>query len=85
MGGTTETLRSRSNPLRQNRTVRAGRGTTAIFEGSGQTAWRGRERTAATQHETVRKQLRAIYEKTDTNRQPELIRLLLHLPHNAVR
>jgi DNA-binding CsgD family transcriptional regulator len=38
-----------------------------------------------TQHETVRKQLRAIYQKTSTNRQPELIRLLLHLPHNAVR
>jgi DNA-binding CsgD family transcriptional regulator len=38
-----------------------------------------------TQHDTVRKQLRSIYEKTSTNRQPELIRLLLHLPHNAVR
>lgn len=38
-----------------------------------------------TQHETVRKQLRAIYQKTSTNRQPELIRLLLHLPHNAVQ
>jgi DNA-binding CsgD family transcriptional regulator len=38
-----------------------------------------------TQHETVRKQLRAIYQKTATNRQPELIRLLLHLPHNAVQ
>lgn len=37
-----------------------------------------------TQHETVRKQLKAIYQKTSTNRQPELIRLLLHLPHNAV-
>lgn len=38
-----------------------------------------------TQHETVRKQLRSIYQKTATNRQPELIRLLLHLPHNAVQ
>lgn len=38
-----------------------------------------------TQHDTVRKQLRSIYEKTSTNRQPELIRLLLHLPHNAIQ
>lgn len=38
-----------------------------------------------TQHETVRKQLRSIYQKTATNRQPELIRLLLHLPHNAIQ
>lgn len=38
-----------------------------------------------TQHETVRKQLRSIYQKTSTNRQPELIRLLLHLPHNALQ
>lgn len=38
-----------------------------------------------TQHETVRKQLRSIYQKTATNRQPELIRLLLHLPQAAVR
>ena len=37
-----------------------------------------------TQPETVRKQLQSIYQKTSTNRQPELIRLLLHLPHNAV-
>ncbi|HYF17210.1 MAG TPA: helix-turn-helix transcriptional regulator [Ramlibacter sp.] len=37
-----------------------------------------------TQHETVRKQLRSIYQKTDTNRQPDLVRLLLHLPHTAV-
>ncbi|RYF13819.1 MAG: helix-turn-helix transcriptional regulator [Comamonadaceae bacterium] len=37
-----------------------------------------------TQHDTVRKQLRSIYQKTATNRQPELIRLLLHLPHNAL-
>ena len=38
-----------------------------------------------TQHDTVRKQLRSIYQKTATNRQPELIRLLLHLPHNAIQ
>lgn len=38
-----------------------------------------------TRHDTVRKQLRSIYQKTSTNRQPELIRLLLHLPHNAVQ
>ncbi|MEJ8836309.1 helix-turn-helix transcriptional regulator [Ramlibacter sp. AN1133] len=38
-----------------------------------------------TQHDTVRKQLRSIYEKTATNRQPELVRLLLHLPHQAVQ
>jgi DNA-binding CsgD family transcriptional regulator len=36
------------------------------------------------QHETVRKQLGSIYQKTSTNRQPELIRLLLHLPHNLI-
>ena len=36
------------------------------------------------QHDTVRKQLRAIYQKTSTNRQPELVRLLLHLPHTSV-
>jgi DNA-binding CsgD family transcriptional regulator len=36
-----------------------------------------------TQHDTVRKQLRSIYQKTATNRQPDLVRLLLHLPHNA--
>lgn len=38
-----------------------------------------------TQHDTVRKQLRGIYQKTSTNRQPELVRLLLHLPHNALQ
>jgi DNA-binding CsgD family transcriptional regulator len=38
-----------------------------------------------TQHDTVRKQLRSIYQKTSTNRQPELVRLLLHLPSNAVQ
>jgi DNA-binding CsgD family transcriptional regulator len=36
-----------------------------------------------TQHETVRKQLRAVYQKTGTHRQAELVRLLLHLPHTA--
>jgi DNA-binding CsgD family transcriptional regulator len=35
------------------------------------------------QHETVRKQLQAIYRKTSTNRQAELMRLMLHLPSNA--
>ncbi len=38
-----------------------------------------------TQLDTVRKQLRSIYQKTDTNRQAELIRLLLHLPHSAIQ
>lgn len=38
-----------------------------------------------TRHDTVRKQLRSVYQKTATNRQPELVRLLLHLPHNAVQ
>jgi DNA-binding CsgD family transcriptional regulator/PAS domain-containing protein len=38
-----------------------------------------------TQHDTVRKQLRSIYQKTATNRQPELVRLLLHLPQTAVQ
>jgi DNA-binding CsgD family transcriptional regulator len=32
------------------------------------------------QHDTVRKQLQAIYQKTSTNRQVDLIRLLLNLP-----
>ena len=36
-----------------------------------------------TQHETVRKQLLSIYRKTATNRQSELMRLILHLPLNA--
>jgi DNA-binding CsgD family transcriptional regulator len=36
-----------------------------------------------TQHETVRKQLQSIYRKTSTNRQSELMRLMLHLPLNA--
>lgn len=38
-----------------------------------------------TQHDTIRKQLQSIYQKTSTNRQPDLIRLLLHLPHTAVQ
>lgn len=37
------------------------------------------------QHDTVRKQLRAIYEKTATNRQHDLIRLLLNLPQHTVQ
>jgi DNA-binding CsgD family transcriptional regulator len=36
------------------------------------------------QHDTVRKQLQAIYQKTATNRQADLIRLLLHLPAHRV-
>jgi hypothetical protein len=32
------------------------------------------------QHDTVRKQLQSIYQKTSTNRQVDLIRLLLNLP-----
>ena len=42
-------------------------------------------REQGTQHDTVRKQLGSIYQKTRTNRQPELVRLLLHLPHNVVQ
>jgi DNA-binding CsgD family transcriptional regulator len=42
-------------------------------------------RLQGTQHDTVRKQLRSIYQKTATNRQPELVRLLLHLPHNTIQ
>jgi DNA-binding CsgD family transcriptional regulator len=42
-------------------------------------------REQGVQHDTVRKQLQSIYQKTATNRQPELVRLLLHLPHNAVQ
>ncbi|MGP1716283.1 MAG: helix-turn-helix transcriptional regulator [Methylophilus sp.] len=30
--------------------------------------------------DTIRKQLQSIYQKTSTNRQPELIKLLMHLP-----
>jgi DNA-binding CsgD family transcriptional regulator len=36
--------------------------------------------TLGVQYDTVRKQLLSIYQKTATNRQPELVRLLLHLP-----
>jgi DNA-binding CsgD family transcriptional regulator len=36
-----------------------------------------------TQYETVRKQLQSIYRKTNTNRQSELMSLMLHLPLNA--
>jgi DNA-binding CsgD family transcriptional regulator len=36
--------------------------------------------TLGVQYDTVRKQLLSIYQKTSTNRQPELVRLLLHLP-----
>jgi DNA-binding CsgD family transcriptional regulator len=39
--------------------------------------------TLGVQYDTVRKQLLSIYQKTSTNRQPELVRLLLHLPHGA--
>jgi DNA-binding CsgD family transcriptional regulator/PAS domain-containing protein len=37
------------------------------------------------QYDTVRKQLLSIYQKTATNRQPDLVRLLLHLPTAAVQ
>ena len=37
------------------------------------------------QHDTVRKQLQSIYLKTSTNRQPELVKLLLHLPQAALQ
>jgi DNA-binding CsgD family transcriptional regulator/PAS domain-containing protein len=37
-----------------------------------------------TRHDTVRKQLQSIYQKTSTNRQPELVKLLLNLPQGAV-
>ncbi|MDN7182485.1 helix-turn-helix transcriptional regulator [Caballeronia sp. SEWSISQ10-4 2] len=36
--------------------------------------------TIGVQHDTVRKQLQAIYQKTATNRQVDLLRLLLNLP-----
>jgi DNA-binding CsgD family transcriptional regulator/PAS domain-containing protein len=41
--------------------------------------------TLGVQYDTVRKQLLSIYQKTATNRQPDLVRLLLHLPTTAVR
>lgn len=34
-------------------------------------------------HDTIRKQLQAIYQKTSTQRQPELIRLLLQIPAHS--
>ena len=37
------------------------------------------------QYDTVRKQLTSIYQKTATNRQPELVRLLMNLPASAVQ
>ncbi|MCD2516851.1 helix-turn-helix transcriptional regulator [Massilia sp. G4R7] len=37
------------------------------------------------QYDTVRKQLLSIYQKTATNRQPELVRLLMNLPASAVK
>lgn len=37
------------------------------------------------QYDTVRKQLLSIYQKTSTNRQPELVRLLMNLPASAVQ
>ena len=37
------------------------------------------------QYDTVRKQLMSIYQKTSTNRQPELVRLLMNLPASAVQ
>lgn len=37
------------------------------------------------QYDTVRKQLVSIYQKTATNRQPELVRLLMNLPASTVR
>lgn len=39
--------------------------------------------TLGVQYDTVRKQLMSIYQKTSTNRQPDLVRLLLHLPAAA--
>ncbi|MGZ3184666.1 MAG: helix-turn-helix transcriptional regulator [Telluria sp.] len=41
--------------------------------------------TLGVQYETVRKQLQSIYQKTSTNRQPELVKLLLHLPPATLR
>lgn len=37
------------------------------------------------QYDTVRKQLLSIYQKTATNRQPELVRLLMNLPSSALQ
>ena len=41
--------------------------------------------TLGVQYDTVRKQLMSIYQKTSTNRQPELVRLLMNLPASAVQ
>jgi len=41
--------------------------------------------TLGVQYDTVRKQLLSIYQKTSTNRQPELVRLLLHMPAATVQ
>jgi DNA-binding CsgD family transcriptional regulator len=41
--------------------------------------------TLGVQYDTVRKQLLSIYQKTATNRQPELMRLLLHMPAATVQ
>ncbi len=41
--------------------------------------------TLGVQYDTVRKQLVSIYQKTATNRQPELVRLLMNLPASAVQ
>lgn len=35
------------------------------------------------QHDTVRKQLQSVFQKTATRRQPDLLRLLLHLPERC--
>lgn len=40
--------------------------------------------TLGVQYDTVRKQLLSIYQKTATNRQPELVRLLMNLPASAL-
>ncbi len=37
------------------------------------------------QYDTVRKQLLSIYQKTATNRQPELVRLLMNLPASTLQ
>ena len=36
------------------------------------------------QHDTVRKQLQNIYQKTSTHQQSDLIKLMLHLPSNFI-
>jgi DNA-binding CsgD family transcriptional regulator len=41
--------------------------------------------TLGVQYDTVRKQLLSIFQKTSTNRQPELVRLLLHMPAATVQ